>query len=161
MELIEAVINLIGKFHNNSPVNNILDLPSLLLLRWAGEWLCPGAVKKQQENRSCTSAFPCSVTHRSRGLLQPRNQRRMGSARTQHPHPPFALEALALDWTSQQMQGCGSSPEKELPDQQRRLLCCVLETGPSALLALSGCIFSQHVIFRPQFKLLPYLVYID
>jgi len=33
MELIEGVINLIGKFHNNSLVNNIVDLPSLLSFR--------------------------------------------------------------------------------------------------------------------------------
>lgn len=106
MELIEAVINLIEKFHNNSPVNNILDLPSLLSLRWKsiGKWLCPNGIKK---NKKAEHLHLChSVQHKAPSS---------GSAWRRHPraaqddsHLPLTLEAVGLDWTPGQTRGCDS-----------------------------------------------------
>lgn len=132
---MEAVINLIGKFCNSSPVNNILDFPILLSFRWesTGKWLCPRGGKKRAGKRSpCTCAFLCSTTESSRTLHKDCT---LGSL--QHdPQGSFPFEALMSDWTSRQWWDYGSSPEQKLPEQQQSLSdesCKVV----SALLALS------------------------
>lgn len=135
MELIEAVINLIGKFRNNSPVSNILDLPSLLSFRREsiGKWLCPNGVKKSRKTEHLHLCL--SLQHKT--LQQGLCMVTAPQATTQEdPHAPFTAEALVLDWTPRRTGGRGRG--LELPDQQRSLeLCWKLDTGPSALLVLS------------------------
>lgn len=162
MELIEAVINLIEKVHNNSPVNNILDLPSLLSLRWKsiGKWLCPNGIKKNKK-----------AEHLHLGHAVQHKAPSSGSAWRRHPraaqddsHLPLTLEAVVLDWTPGQTRGCDSRAGTSRAVEKSALM------KPQRLVPLPFWCFqmrlcshnlSWYIKFRPQIKPLEYLVYID